>query len=144
MTERTTRVVTNTMPFHPVSSCVPYLITYIRSLMRTLFSRQIASLGVPHRASEQLAKPVCGRTSSVTVQRTAQGRVTSDYPTIELCARARSFTGGRCKSEMLQLSLLHLPRCNCPLVHTLVTLASLRVVHAPSVRRRAHGTSEYY
>ena len=74
---------------------------------------------VPHRASEQLAKLVCGRTSSVTVQRSAQGRVTSDYPTIELCARARSFTGGRCKSEMLLLSLLHLPRCNCPLVHTL-------------------------
>ena len=62
----------------------------------------------------------------MTVQRAAQGRVTSDYPTIELCARARSFTGGRCKSEMLQLSLLHLPRCNCPLVHTLVTLASLK------------------
>ncbi len=36
----------------------------------------------------------------MTVQRTAQGRVTSDCPTIELCDRARSFTGGRCKYEM--------------------------------------------
>ncbi len=32
---------------------------------------------------------VSGGTSSVTVQRTAQGRVTSDCPTIELCDRAR-------------------------------------------------------
>jgi hypothetical protein len=43
----------------------------------------------PRCTLEQLAKLACGRTSSVTVQRSAQGRVTSVHPTIELCARAR-------------------------------------------------------
>ena len=44
---------------------------------------------VPRCTLEQLAKHACGRTSSVTVQRSAQGRVTWVLPTIELCARAR-------------------------------------------------------
>ncbi len=97
------------------------------------------------RALEQLAKLMCGGTSSVTVQRTAQGRVTSDYPIIELCDRARSFTGGRCKYRDDQLSLLHLPRCNCPLVHTLLTLASQKGLFTRlGLGDALHGTSEYY
>ena len=75
--------------------------------MRTLFSREIVSLlfsCTTVRWNNQL-NSVSGGTSSVTVQRTAQGRVTSDCPTIELCDRARSFTGGRCKYEMSAISV---------------------------------------
>jgi hypothetical protein len=110
-----------------------------------LTSDSLAVVLVHDRALEQLTKHMFGGTSSVTAQRTAQGRVTSDYPTIELCDRARSFTGGRCTSRDANRSLLHLPRCNCPLVHTLVTLASQKGLSTLLVLGDVlHGTSEYY
>ena len=73
--------------------------------MKVLLSRPVASIVLVHDRARNKLSSVSERTSPVTVQRSAQGRVTSDCPTIELCDRARSFTGGRCKYEMSAISV---------------------------------------
>ena len=76
----------------PGSSCMPYPITYIGSLMKVLLSRPVASIVLVHDRTRNKLNSISERTSLVTVQRSAQGRVTSGCPTIGLCDRARYFT----------------------------------------------------
>ena len=76
------------MPLHHVLfHALPYYL-YKESYENLVLTSDSLAV-VPRCTLEQLAKLVCGRASSVTVHRSAQGRVTSVYPTIELCARAR-------------------------------------------------------
>ncbi len=60
--------------------------------MKVLLSRPVVSIVLVHDRTRNKLNSISERTSLVTVQRSAQGRVTSGCPTIGLCDRARYFT----------------------------------------------------
>ena len=87
---------------------MPYPITYIGSLMKVLLSRPVACIVLVHDRTRNKLNSISERTSLVTVQRSAQGRVTSGCPTIGLCDRARYLPPGRCKYETRYLCYIFL------------------------------------